>query len=214
LLTPLYDRLKEKVLIQGYLQADESPVKVLDPLKRGKTHQGYHWVYHSPLEKALFFDYRYSRNRAGPEEVLKDFKGYLQPSSSEQVNSVQNQKLHEQTDGYSAYKKFGHQRDITLVGCMAHARRYFEKGLDNDKSRAEHVLTEIQKLYAFERIAKEKEYSHEERRPYRLDNAQPIMEDLIKWLVREYQIVLPKSPIRVTIGYSHQGIGIFESLSF
>ena len=160
-MTPFYDRLKEKVLTQGYLQADESPVKVLDPLKRGKTHQGYHWVYHSPLEKALFFDCRYSRNRAGLEEVLKDSKGYLQ------------------TDGYSAYKKFGHQKDITLVGCMAHARRYFEKALDNDKSRAEHVLTEIQKLYAFERIAKENEYSHEKRHAYRLDNAQPILEELI-----------------------------------
>jgi len=184
LLIPLYDRLKEKVLIQGYLQADESPVKVLDPLKRGKTHQGYHWVYHSPLEKALFFDYRYSRNRAGPEAVLKDFKGYLQ------------------TDGYVAYKKFNTKKDITLVGCMAHARRYFEKALDDDKSRAEHVLTKIQKLYAFERVAKENEYSHEKRHAYRLDNAQPIMEELIKWLVREYQIVLPKSPIGVAIGYS------------
>ena len=191
LLEPLYDRLKEKVLTQGYLQADESPVKVIDPLKRGKTHQGYHWVYHSPLEKALFFDYRYSRNRAGPEDVLKDFKGYLQ------------------TDGYAAYKKFGHHKDITLVGCMAHARRYFEKALDNDKPRAEHVLTEIQKLYAFERVAKENGYSNEKRHTYRLDNARPIMEELIKWLIREYQTTLPKSPIGTAITYA---INQWESL--
>ena len=85
---------------------------------------------------------------------------------------------------------------------MAHARRYFEKALDNDKSRVEHVLTEIKKLYAFERIAKQSEYSSEKRHAYRLDNAQPIMEELIKYLVKEYQIVLPKSPIGVAIGYS------------
>ena len=191
LLEPLYDRMKEKILTQGYLQADESPVKVLDPLKKGKTHQGYHWVYHSPLEKALFFDYRYSRNRAGPEEVLKDFKGYLQ------------------TDGYAAYNKFNTKKDITLVGCMAHARRYFEKALDNDKSRAEYVLTEMQKLYAIERTAKENGYSHEKRHAYRLNNAQPIMEELIKWLIREYQTALPKSPIGTAITYT---INQWESL--
>jgi len=191
LLEPLYERLKCKVLTQGYLQADESPVKVLDSSKRGKTHQGYHWVYHSPLEKALFFDYRYSRKRAGPEEILKDFKGYLQ------------------TDGYAAYNKFNNQKDITLVGCMAHARRYFDKALDNDKSRAEHALSEIQKLYAFERMAKENGYSHEKRHAYRLENAQPIMEELIKWLIREYSATTPKSPIGTAVRYA---INQWESL--
>ncbi|MFM7024078.1 MAG: transposase [Flavobacteriales bacterium] len=82
---------------------------------------------------------------------------------------------------------------ITLVGCMAHARRYFDKALKNDKFRAEYVLSEIQKLYAIERTAKE--YSPEQRHTYRLDHAQPIMEELIKWLHRENQKVLPKSAI-------------------
>ena len=38
---------------------------------------------------------------------------------------------------------------------MTHARRYFEKALDNDKQRAEYFLTEVQKLYAIEGQARE-----------------------------------------------------------
>jgi hypothetical protein len=38
---------------------------------------------------------------------------------------------------------------------MAHARRKFDEAESNDRTRAEYVLTEMQKLYAFERRAKE-----------------------------------------------------------
>ncbi len=51
LLEPLYDVLKHRVLSQGYIQADETPIPVLDKQKKGKTHRGYYWIYHSPLEK-------------------------------------------------------------------------------------------------------------------------------------------------------------------
>ena len=49
LLEPLYDRLKQKILESGYIQADESPIKVLENEKRGSSHRGYHWVYHDPV---------------------------------------------------------------------------------------------------------------------------------------------------------------------
>jgi len=41
LLKPLYAKLKQKILQSDYLQADESPIKVLDSDKKGKAHQGY-----------------------------------------------------------------------------------------------------------------------------------------------------------------------------
>lgn len=182
LLAPLYECLKNKILQQGYVQADESPVQVMDQRKDKKTSTGYHWVYYSPIERMVLFDFRPTRGREGPEELLKNFKGYLQ------------------TDGYPIYDEFNNRKEITLVGCMAHARRYFDKALDNDKVRAEHVLSEMQKLYIIERTAKE--YAPEQRHAYRLDHAQPIMEELIKWLCREQQMVLPKSPIGKAISYT------------
>lgn len=119
LLEPLYDTLKHRVLSQGYLQVDESPIQVLDKSKKGKTHRGYHWVYHSPLEKTVLFDYRHGRSRQGPSELLKNFKRYLQ------------------SDGYVVYDSFEKKEGITLLNCMAHARRGFEKALDYDKKKAE-----------------------------------------------------------------------------
>ncbi len=82
------------------------------------------------------FDYREGRGREGPQECLKKFKGYLQ------------------TDGYAMYEDFGNTQGITLLGCMAHARRKFDEAKDNDLARAEYVLTQMQKLYAIERHVK------------------------------------------------------------
>ena len=106
LLEPLFDNLYQQVLSQIYLQADETPIKVLDRDKKGTTHRGYYWVYHAPLVKMVVFDYRKGRGREGPKEFLKDFSGFLQ------------------TDGYSVYDIFDNQK-ITLLHCMAHARRKF-----------------------------------------------------------------------------------------
>ena len=91
----------------GYLHADETPLKVLDDDKKNASHQGYYWVYHNSIAKLALFDYRKGRGREGPDDILKDFKGYLQ------------------TDGYAAYDAFDKREGITLMHCMAHARRKF-----------------------------------------------------------------------------------------
>ncbi|NEP91465.1 MAG: transposase, partial [Okeania sp. SIO2C2] len=75
LLEPLYDQLLEKVMATDYLQADESPIKVQDSDKKGKTHQGYMWVYRNPLNGLVLFDYRKGRGMHGPKERLAKFTG-------------------------------------------------------------------------------------------------------------------------------------------
>ncbi|MEM0939962.1 MAG: transposase [Bacteroidota bacterium] len=67
------------------------------------------------------------------------------------------------TDGYVAYNNLGKRDEITLLACMAHARRYFEKALDHDQKRAEYALSMIQSLYAIEREAKAAAITHPER---------------------------------------------------
>ncbi len=190
LLEPLYDALKYRVLSQGYLQVDESPIQVLDKAKKGlpagkagKTHRGYHWVYHSPLEKTVLFDYRDGRSREGPSQLLKNFKGYLQ------------------SDGYIVYDSFEKKEGITLLNCMAHARRGFEKALDYDKKKAKHAMDLFQKIYAVERKAREGNMSPEERYILRLDESLPLLNKLSKWMIETYKTVLPKSPIGQAIAY-------------
>jgi len=78
LITPLYEALKAEVLKSGYIHCDETPIKVLDNDKKGKTHRGYFWVYNNSPGKMVFFDYQQGRDSKGPEGILKDYKGYLQ----------------------------------------------------------------------------------------------------------------------------------------
>lgn len=183
LLWPLYENLKHRVLLQGYLQVDETPIQVLDRNKSGKTHRGYHWIYHSPIEKMVFFDYNNGRSREGPKRLLKDFNGYLQ------------------TDGYVVYDIFNKSEDITLVNCMAHARRGFDKALAYDKERAGHAMEEFQKLYAIERKAREANLSPKERHKLRLDESLPILNRLGKWIVETNKTTSPKSPLGQATAY-------------
>ena len=85
---------------------------------------------------------------------------------------------------------------------MAHARRKFDEALDNDQQRAEQALTEIQKLYAIERKAKEEHYTHQQRYELRQQEALPILKVLGQWMKDQYQSVLPQSPIGKAIHYS------------
>jgi len=188
LLEPLYEKLIEKVKQSNYLMADETPIPVLTRDKPGSTHKGYHWVYYSPLEKQVCFDYRKGRGREGPDEFLKSFQGTLQ------------------TDGYAAYNKFEHREGITLLACLAHGRRKFEKCKDNDPKRAGYVLGKIQDLYEIEQQARETELTFEERKELRQEESIPVLTELGKWLkTHDPEVnpeILPKSAIGEAITYS------------
>jgi transposase len=186
LITPLYEALKKEVLASDYLHADETPIKVLDKDKKGETHRGYFWVYHNSLQDMVLFDYQPGRSREEPSELLKDFRGHLQ------------------TDGYAAYNIFDTPKDVTLLHCMAHARRKFVEASANDQVRAEYVLEQIQQLYAIERKAADEQLSEADTLQLRQEKALPILESLGKWMEQAYTEVLPKSAIGVALAYSIQ----------
>lgn len=183
LLLPLYELMVELVKAQDYLQADESSIQVLDSNHQKASHRGYHWVYHAPKVKMAVFDYRTGRGSEGPEAFLKNFQGALQ------------------TDAYATYDKLAKKNDhLTMLACMAHARRRFEKALDNDHGLASHAMQIIQALYAIEREAKQ--LSPEARQQHRQTHAKPIMEAFKHWLEDQGKKVLPKSPIGDAIHYT------------
>ncbi len=184
LLEPLYDKLMQRVLQSWYLMVDETPIPVLTSLKPGSTHKGYFWVYYSPLDKLVYFDYRKGRSRDGPLKFMEGFRGTIQ------------------TDGYSAYNIFEKHEGITLLACMAHARRKFEKALDNDLERAEYALKKIQDLYQTERKARESKLSYDQRKELRQKEALPVLEELETWMKEQLPEVLPKSAIGNAITYT------------
>lgn len=101
-----------------------------------------------------------------------------------------------------ATNAYGKKYGITHLGCWAHARREFERALDNDKLRGRHVLVEIQKLYAVERKAKEQGLDPQQIKELRLEESLPIINELGKWMFLQIKVTLPKSQIGKALAYS------------
>ncbi|MDD3816295.1 MAG: IS66 family transposase [Desulfocapsaceae bacterium] len=183
LLEPLYRELIKQLLDTDYLMADETPIPVLTKDKPGSTHKGYHWVYNNPIRKMAAFDYQTSRGREGPRTFLKDYSGYLQ------------------TDGYTGYNNLSNP-NITLMACMAHARRKFDQAKGNDPARAEHALGLFQELYAIERTARDAQMDNEQTRLLRKEVAQPKLKEIKAWLDEEILLVAPASAIGKAMAYT------------
>lgn len=185
LLKPLYQHLRYEVISDNYLQVDETPIKVLDPSTKGKSHRGYHWVYHAVRKKIVLFDYRPGRGREGPEELLKNFSGYLQ------------------TDGYQVYDSFAKRKDIILLGCMAHVRRKFDEAKLNDLNLSENALLLIQRIYIVEKTIREhNSITDEEILQLRKEMSLPALNDFESWLKMHLTDTLPKSGIGQAIQYA------------
>lgn len=180
----LYEYVQKQTKLQDYLQVDETTLKVQDPKLKGKTHQGYYWVYHAPVNGMLFFEYQTSRAGKHVWETLKNFKGYLQ------------------TDGYVGYNAVAMREDVVHIACMAHIRRKFDEALSNDKARAEKALLYIQALYQIERQAKQEQLPANEVKALRIDKALPIIDEMGQWIAEENAKVLPRSTIGKAFRYA------------
>jgi len=186
LLKPLYQKLVKRVQQCNYLQADESPIRILEKnIHNKQSRLGYHWVYHAPNKGLVVFDFQKTRSSSGPTAFLKQFSGHLQ------------------SDGYKVYRKLQLNGKIEHLVCWAHARRYFEKALDNDRSRAHTVLQYIKQLYQIEaQIRDQQDWTTEQIKQYRQQQAKPLLEKLRSWLMHNKNRVLPKSKIGKAINYT------------
>ena len=184
IIMPLYEAHKQLILGCHYLYADETTIKVLESERKNSTHLGYYWVYQSQEQNLVLFDYQTGRGREGPRHILNEYQGYLQ------------------TDGYGVYEQFADKPGITLLCCLAHARRKFSEGQSNNKDIASHVLTEIQKLYAIERQLTDNVITGDQKLRYRAENAMPILKELGIWMKEKYMQVLPRSAIGKALAYS------------
>lgn len=184
LLEALYLELARQTLDTDYLQMDESPIGVQDSHKRGALHTGYQWVVHNPVKRLVLFKYARGRGGGTPAAMLAGYTGALQ------------------TDGYQVYETIGKHHSVTMLGCLAHGRRYFEKALDNDKSRAGYAMEQIQQLYAMERKIRERNTDTRVIKRYRQMYASPILKKMEDWMKQQQLHVLPKSAIGKAIAYN------------
>jgi transposase len=102
----------------------------------------------------------------------------------------------------TAYDVFDRTEGITLLHCMAHARRMFNEALDNDQQRAAYALNEIQKLYSIERRCREQGLNHQQILEVRVEESVPLLASLGNWMKDQYMQVAPKSPVGKALAYS------------
>ena len=186
-LKPLYQRMKAILIQKDVLHADESTLQVLHEPGRKATSKSYMWVYRSgrTSEPIILFDYQETRQKEHPARFLKGFKGYLH------------------VDGYQGYNDI---KDVTLVGCWAHARRKFDEALKalpahlkDSPVPAKEGLQFCNQLFAVERATQD--MTPEERHTHRLQNSTPILEAFSAWLHDQRSKALPKSPFGMAVNY-------------
>jgi transposase len=184
LLHPLYQCAKAVLFQSKVIGTDDTGVKVLDA-KLPFARTGRIWPYCGDREHpVILYDYTATRQRAGPEEFLKGYRGYLQ------------------ADAYGGYDAFFKEpaRGLVEVGCWAHARRYYRKALDSDQARMGPALLMIAQLYRVEKRARS--LSPQDRLQLRQVGSRPILDKLHNYLQEIEGEVLPKSPEGRAVRYT------------
>ena len=183
-ITPLVQYLKEEELLSSHVIAtDDTSVPVQ---QKGGTYRGRLWVYIGDFDHPLvIYDYTPTRERAGPEEFLKNYGGFLQ------------------ADAYSGYDKLfdsERERPIFEVGCWMHARRYFYEASLKTEPLALEALAMIRELYEIEKVGKTLDAAG--RLEVRQERAMPILDVFEEWLGEHRLAVPPKSQLGKAFTYA------------
>lgn len=186
LLRTIHTQLQGRILRSGYVQVDETPVKVLDAERGGSAAQAYLWTYHAPNEKMIVFDFNTSRGRDSPDRFFpSDWRGVMQ------------------TDGYELYRALlRERRGITHLGCMAHLRRYVVDALEGGGATVAALLADIGQLYGIEKRAREAQFSAAQRACLRHAYARPILKRLQQRFVELQKSELPAGALGKAAQYA------------
>lgn len=186
-LTVLGDALLKEIMASSYIHVDETGLPVLlgkENSRSKKMHRGYLWGYHDSIKNLVYFDYQPGRGEKHTIGILQNFHGIIQ------------------TDGWHVYEGVAaKQKEIKQICCLAHARRKFVEAMPYDKEPAQYALTKFSALYKIESTCKNQGLSWDEITKVRQREAQPILEELHKWMLEEYKTLLPSAHITTAIGY-------------
>jgi transposase len=207
-LTPIVERLAQKLKASTKLFMDETTAPVLDP-GRGRTKTGYLWAL-ARDDRSWGGDassgsgppgvvYFYADGRGGKhaEEFLHGFSGILQ------------------VDGYAGYNRLARAGrnggPIQLAYCWAHARRKLKEIFDASGSPiAEEGLKRIAELYAIEKEIRGSDA--ETRLAVRTEKSAPLVKSFGDWLKEKRSRISAKSRLGEKLTYiaNHwQGLQVF-----
>ena len=141
LLRPLYEAIKDRLVNQtaNVIHSDETPLEVLDYLRKDNRKNGYVFAYVSSFYNNPIYLYDFNRTRETDKtkSLLDGYKGYIV------------------TDGYAGYDGLA-GKGIRIQRCFAHIRRKFYdivKVLNDGQrkvSSANEMVKRIDRLFAKE----------------------------------------------------------------
>jgi transposase len=184
-LEPIYKLMLAELLSGRYLQADETPIKFIDPdEKRGSTVQGYLWVVSRPGGDVVF-DWKLSRRHGELTSLLgENYKGLLQ------------------SDGYEAYASYVRSHPgVEWLMCWAHARRKFFEAQQESPRAVRVMLKLIGRLYRLERAWDEEKIGDQERAQRRHHGFARTLKWIKALAVSQRERVLPKSGLGKACDY-------------
>lgn len=176
-LSPLVDRLAALVAAADVVLADETPMKMQHPDKKG-----YIWTFIADDTVV----YRFSAGRSGstPSQMLGGTTGTLV------------------VDMYTGYNEVTSTGGRTRAACLAHARRKFFEALSY-APEAQTVLDLIRDIYVVEADAKAQGIVRTpEHLALRRARSRPIMDSLHARLAEQQAQYPPKSPMGQAISYA------------
>ena len=165
-LKPLYRHMKQQLLEQTVIHADETVVQVLKEDGKPATSESRMWLYASgeySKNHVRIFEYQPDRSGKRPESFLKGFTGCLV------------------TDGYAGYNQVA---KVTHCGCWAHARRKWREAMPDGAtvktSKAAVGFQYCTKLFSLEKKGAYPDPKH--RKAYRQNVVLPLLEEYFAWL--------------------------------
>lgn len=182
----IYDMLKEEIVKNDILHADESKVQVLRELGRKATQKSFEWMYHTgrDAQKPIaLFEYKPTREGQNAIDFLAGFSGYLH------------------CDGYIGYKKL-EEHGVIIVECWAHVRRKFTDALKllpqnaRAESQAAIGVKYCDALFKLERKYDEENLTHEEREKRRKLESEPLADEFFAWV----ETLLPGASSKTALG--------------
>ncbi len=182
LLTPLYERLCDRVRQSQVIHTDDTGVKML---AEGQCQNCKFWTYIGDSSHPyVVYEFSLTREGKNPSRFLAGFQGYLQ------------------ADAFSGYDQVYSRGDVTEVACLTHCRRYWWEARHTDVRRAHDALGYIGRLYQLETEFEQAGLFGAALQAARAEHAQPILNQFEIWLKREQLLVLPKSLIGQAFTYT------------
>lgn len=189
-LSLLHTRMKDHLLKEPVIHADETEVQVLNEQGRAATQKSRMWLFAAGAHARPNFIFEYHPSRSGKvaQAFLEGFSGYLT------------------TDGYEPYFNLG--PDIQNTACLVHIRRKFKevlKGVNEhsvafEQSIAKEALAKIAKINrldnSFETL------SIEERAQARRSKLAPLLEELLGWVRSKLDEAIPKMALHRALSYA------------